>query len=99
MNVRINEVSINQDAQSFDPQDAIGLGNSVRSVVIRNAFNSTQNLKIGWNQPANSGNLIPPGSSVTYEIDGADLDGNKLYLDFEGSSGGKALVSIFSEKC
>jgi len=99
MNVRINEVSINQDSASYDPQDAIGLGDAVRAVVIRNGFNSTQNLKIGWNQPANSGNLIPPGSSVTYEIDDANLDGNKLYLGFEGASGGKALVSILSENC
>lgn len=99
MNVRINEVSINQDAQSFDPQDAIGLGNAVRAVVIRNAFDSTQYMLIGWNQPANSGNRIPPGTSIVYEIVGADLDGNTLYVNFEGTSGGKGLVTIYSENC
>lgn len=99
MNVHINEVAINQDAESFDPQDAIGLGEKVRAVVIRNAFNSTQNMRIGWNQPASTGNLLPPGSSVNYEIVGATIDGNNLYIDFDGSAGGKALVSIFSEDC
>ena len=97
MNVRINEVALNQDAAGFDPTDAIGLGDKVRAVVIRNAFDSTQNVFIGWNQPANTGNMIPPGSSVPYEIVGTTLDGNKLYIDFNGSSGGKALVTIYSE--
>ena|SRR5688572_14829880 len=97
MNVHINEVSINQDAAGFNAQDAIGLGEKVRAVVIRNAFNSTQNLMIGWNQQANAGNTIPPGSSVPYEIVGTTLDGNNLYIGFEGSSGGKALVTIYSE--
>lgn len=95
--VRINEVAINQDATGYDSSDAIGLGDSIVAVVVRNAFNSTQNMNIGWNQPANTGNQIPPGSSIVYERVGSKLDGNKLYISFEGSSGGKALVTIYTE--
>lgn len=97
--VHINEVSINQDAQGYSESDAIGLGDDVVSVVIRNAFDSTQWLKIGWNQSANQGNMIPPGSSQVYEVSGFDLKGNNLYIGFQGSSGGKGLVTIFSKDC
>lgn len=96
--VHINEVAINQGQQT--PQDALALGDSVISVTIRNSFDSTQNMQIGWNSGSpNSGNTLQPGSSITYEQDGFDLVTNKLYIGWEGSSGGKGLVTIMNEVC
>lgn len=96
--VRINEIALDQS--NHTPSDAVGIGNEgVTSVTIRNPFDSTQNLYIGWNQQANTGNALVPGSSVTYEQDGYDLKDNSLYVNWSGSSGGKALISVMTEHC
>ncbi|WKZ60796.1 MAG: hypothetical protein QY309_04780 [Cyclobacteriaceae bacterium] len=94
--LRINEIAVNQATHS--PQDAIGLDEDVVAVVIRNAFDSTQYMMVGWNQPANMGNYIPPATSLQYGFEGFDIAGNKLYIKWDGTSGGKALITVYS-KC
>ena len=96
--VRINEVALNQE--NHNAQDAVSIGDSPVSVTIRNAFDSTQNMYVGWNQQANPGNLLPPGTSVVYEMVGYDLAKNKLYINWgTGSSGGKGTITIMTEIC
>lgn len=96
---KINEVAINQNNQAPNNQSAIELGDHVIGVTIRNSSASGNNLFVGWNQPANSGNLLQPGESVSYgNQETIYLDGNKLYLAFDSTgSGGVALVSIVTD--
>lgn len=56
------------------------------------------NVVIGWNENANKDILIP-GQSKSYGIDGGYLDGNDLYVNFVGGGAGlqQALVTIWKE--
>ncbi|HMG94348.1 MAG TPA: hypothetical protein VK589_30015 [Chryseolinea sp.] len=90
---RINEIGINQASHS--PEDAIGIGQNVLKVTIKNAADSGTNAFVGVNDHASNKNLLQPGESVTYHDERVYLDENSYYLAFDpANQGGRVLVSI-----
>lgn len=96
---RISEQLI--DSNNHSAQDAIVVGDGVKRVAIRCTQASTNNVNIGWNEPATEKNQLQPGESVSYGDDELYLQGNKLYIGFTGSDT-QALISFLidvSENC
>lgn len=94
---RITEQLIIQENNK--PDTSVGLGTKITKVYIRCNSDSSNDTYVGWNNNASNANTLQPTESVAYEAQhGNFLDGNDLYISFNGdASGGRALVTVHNQ--